>query len=263
MRVLRKKMEGADVKQWQFFLIGHGLLQGSADGIFGTKTEEATIAFQKECNLTADGVVGNQTLGKAMMLGLAVVQDPQDTSNSGPNFPPPPGDLQPLSSTAARQKIFGKFAFKHKPLPNNKENIVITDNWEKDNIVRVIIPQLVGVKGATHDGGVRFHKLASKQLQDLWKAWAAQGLLDRVLTWEGAFVARYIRGHIGLLSNHAFGSAFDINYEWNKLGREPARVGKRGSVRELVQIANQHGFYWGGHFKKRPDGMHFEVAKIL
>ncbi|MFC1534810.1 M15 family metallopeptidase [Thermodesulfobacteriota bacterium] len=23
------------------------------------------------------------------------------------------------------------------------------------------------------------------------------------------------------------------------------------------------GFYWGGHFKSRPDGMHFEVAKIL
>jgi D-alanyl-D-alanine carboxypeptidase len=29
-------------------------------------------------------------------------------------------------------------------------------------------------------------------------------------------------------------------------------------VRELVEIAYQHGFYWGGHFSPL-DGMHFEV----
>lgn len=263
MKVLRKKMEGADVKKWQLFLIGRGLLKGSADGVFGGKTEAATIAFQKEQNLSADGVVGNQTLGKAMMLGLALLEDPADTSNTGPNFPPPPADLPPLVGTAARQAVFGKFAFKHKPLPNNKENIVITDNWEQNNIVRVVIPQLAGIEGASHDGGVRIHKLAAKQLQDLFKAWASAGLSDRILTWGGAFVPRFIRGNNGVLSNHAFGSAFDINVAWNMLGHEPARVGERGSVRELVQLANQHGFYWGGHFKKRPDGMHFEVAKIL
>jgi len=65
-----------------------------------------------------------------------------------------------------------------------------------------------------------------------------------------------------VLSNHAFGSAFDINASFNALGVEPARVGDRGCVRELVTIANDHGFYWGGHFAKRPDGMHFEVANI-
>jgi hypothetical protein len=39
-------------------------------------------------------------------------------------------------------------------------------------------------------------------------------------------------------------------------------VGQHGSVRELVSIANEHGFFWGGHFDKRRDGMHFEVAVI-
>jgi hypothetical protein len=33
-------------------------------------------------------------------------------------------------------------------------------------------------------------------------------------------------------------------------------------VRELVEIANEWGFYWGGHFTRK-DGMHFEIAKIL
>jgi D-alanyl-D-alanine carboxypeptidase-like protein len=48
---------------------------------------------------------------------------------------------------------------------------------------------------------------------------------------------------------------------FNPLGAQPALVGRPGSVRELAPIANQHGFYWGGHFT-RLDGMHFEVAKL-
>jgi len=39
-------------------------------------------------------------------------------------------------------------------------------------------------------------------------------------------------------------------------------VGARGSVRELVQIANGLGFFWGGHFSGTPDGMHFELAQL-
>jgi hypothetical protein len=39
-------------------------------------------------------------------------------------------------------------------------------------------------------------------------------------------------------------------------------VGQKGSVRELVQIANNNGFYWGGHFSRK-DGMHFEIAKVV
>ena len=64
------------------------------------------------------------------------------------------------------------------------------------------------------------------------------------------------------LSNHSFGSAFDINEGFNGFGTRPALVGERGSVRKLVTIANAQGFFWGGHFPKRPDGMHFEIAFI-
>ena len=109
---------------------------------------------------------------------------------------------------------------------------------------------------------MRFHRLAVGQLVALWAHWEKEGLLDRVLTWEGAFVARYVRGSSTNLSNHAFGSAFDINYAWNKLRKIPAFVGSKGSVRELVPIANEHGFFWGGHYESRLDGMHFEVAVL-
>ena len=72
---------------------------------------------------------------------------------------------------------------------------------------------------------------------------------------------RFVRGSRTILSNHSFGTAFDINVPWNLLGSVPALVGQKGSVRELVPIANQNGFYWGGHFPRK-DGMHFSIAKL-
>lgn len=96
----------------------------------------------------------------------------------------------------------------------------------------------------------------------MWAAWEQVGLLAHVLSYAGSFEPRFQRGST-TLSNHAFGTAFDINEPQNKMGTMPALVGKPGGVRELVTIANEHGFFWGGHFKKRPDGMHFEVARLL
>jgi hypothetical protein len=107
-----------------------------------------------------------------------------------------------------------------------------------------------------------FHKKCKDQLIGLWLDWEKAGLLDRVLTFDGSYNPRFMRGSRTSLSNHAFGTAFDINAKFNGLGEEPALVGEQGSVREMVQIANKWGFYWGGHFKSRPDGMHFEVAEI-
>ncbi|HVF67800.1 MAG TPA: M15 family metallopeptidase [Pyrinomonadaceae bacterium] len=262
LRVLRKGVKGKDVERWQNFLIGRGFKDGVlADGDFGQKTHNATVEFQKQFNLLADGIVANKTFAKAMELGFELVEDKEDASTAGPNFPPPP-DFQPLVTNAQREKVFGKIEFKRKPLPNNKENVVITNGWDKENIEKIVIPQLVGVEGAPHDGGIFFHRLARKQLIDMWAGWEKAGLSDRVLSWGGSFVPRLVRGTTSTLSNHAFGTAFDINVPFNFLGSMPALVGRRGSVRELVKIANDNGFWWGGHFNKRKDGMHFEVAVV-
>jgi len=263
MNVLRLGDRGPDVRQWQFFLIGQGIQAGTADGIFGEQTLLATQAFQQRHGLVPDGFVGNRTLGEAARLGFEIAKDPAPpTDPGGANFPPPPS-FPAITSTTERQKLFGKFTFKHRPVPGNFENIEITDDFVAKNIVTVKIPQLVGVRRAPSSGRVQFHRSAAAQLEALWAEWDTAGLLDRVLTFDGSFVPRFIRGSTTTLSNHAFGSAFDINADFNPLGAVPALVGKRGSVRELVQIANQHGFFWGGHFKGRKDGMHFEIAKLL
>ena len=124
------------------------------------------------------------------------------------------------------------------------------------------MPQLAKVAGAPTGGMVRFHRLAAKQLQNLWSDWEKTGLLPLVLTWDGSFVARFVRGSRSALSNHAFGTAFDINEPWNALGTRPALSGTHGSVRELVPLANKNGFFWGGHYNGRADGMHFEIAQL-
>lgn len=179
--------------------------------------------------------------------GPIVVQDP--------GFPPVPADLQPLTKNEDRERAFGKFAYRLAPA-DGPGAIAITDSWEAKNIVKVQLPFF-------RDKPVRFNVRAAQQLIDLWHAWKDAGLSDRVLTWDGGFVPRFVRGSTTLLSNHSWGTAFDINAEWNGLGQGPAYVGDKGSVRELVKLANEHGFWWGGHYKSRLDGMHFEVAKLL
>lgn len=52
---------GDDVKTLQARLIELGYLSGKADGIFGTSTQNAVIAFQKRSSLTADGKAGKVT----------------------------------------------------------------------------------------------------------------------------------------------------------------------------------------------------------
>ena len=173
------------------------------------------------------------------------------------NWPPRP-NFNVLPSNAARQNVFGRFDFER----TNGDNIRILGNWIQDNIATVAIPQLASIKG-TAGGNIQFHRLAADQLRAMWAAWEAAGLLRFVLSWSGSFVPRFMRSG-KQLSTHAFGCAFDINVPWNGYYKPAALVGDQGSVRELVPIANQHGFYWGGHFPYGhglSDGMHFEWAR--
>lgn len=250
-------MSGDDVTQWQSFLrslssVSAVIITGEYDVI----TEGGTKAFQITESLSIDGVVGPMTLAKAMTLGFNPMQD-DSQDESGPNWPAAP-EFGPLQ-LPDKVRLFGQFAFVPAPTAINPEAIKVTDDWATENIVQVSIPQLTRL-GVTE---VPFHRLAAKQLQSLWVAWESTGLLPKVLSWDGSWSPRFIRGSRTVLSNHAWGTAFDINAKWNPLGRQPALKGQPGSVRELVEIAYEHGFFWGGRFNSRPDGMHLEVAKLL
>jgi hypothetical protein len=260
LQILRRGNEGDEVRRWQNFLIGEGLLQGLADGRFGPQTEGATKAFQARKQLEVDGTVGPRTYGAALSAGFdAEFSDPQG-GTSGLEWPPRP-IFPPLTSNIERAETFGEFRYQR--IAPDKDDIRILDGWAQSNIVTVTLPQLAGVKGARADGKVRVHTLVVEQFKALFAAWEQESIMPLVLTWEGSFVPRFQRGSTSKLSNHSWGTAFDINYEWNKLGAVPALRGRKGSVRELVPLANKYGFFWGGHFQGRPDGMHFEVARVL
>lgn len=55
-------MSGSVVQSVQYMLQDTGYLSGSADGDFGPSTEAAVEQFQADHGLTADGVVGSQTM---------------------------------------------------------------------------------------------------------------------------------------------------------------------------------------------------------
>lgn len=258
LSALRIGMSGPRILAWQTFLRGQGFDPGALDGGFGEHTLDATKAFQKREKLTVDGVAGRKTLLEAASIGLELIEEPSNDDTSS-NFPPRPG-FAPLVTNAQREALFGHYDFVSAPQPGNPEAIHILGSWEKDNIIAVPIPQLGKALGSKAPQAMQFHRLAAAQLQGMWAAWEKAKLLDRVLVYDGSFVPRFVRGSRTKLSNHAFGSAFDINEKFNKLGHRPALVGEKGSVRELVPIANDWGFWWGGHYDNRRDGMHFEVA---
>lgn len=54
-------MHGDDVKEAQILLTEKGYNPGTADGIFGKKTDIAVKNFQTDNNLTVDGIIGKKT----------------------------------------------------------------------------------------------------------------------------------------------------------------------------------------------------------
>ena len=83
-RRLQRPMFGDDVRAWQQFLSQQGLLPaGEDDGVFGAKTEAATMAFQRQQDLEGDGIVGTDTRAAMQRLGggnfyqLVIKSDPR------------------------------------------------------------------------------------------------------------------------------------------------------------------------------------------
>ena len=74
--------------------------------------------------------------------------------------------------------------------------------------------------------------------------------------WGYAF--RMVRGTTDKLSNHASGTAIDLNAAKHPLGQ----VGtlEIGKVPMLRALAHKYGLNWGGDYKGRKDEMHYEIS---
>lgn len=242
-RILKLGCAGEDVVDWQRFLNSALATPVAADGKFGPATNAATRIFQMRGDDTfADGIVGPDTYRAARRHGFESV-------------PPVMQRRLGAASNATRAKLFGKFAFQPRPDSRSPESIRITDDFARKNIVRFAHSEL--------PKSARVHKLIRAQLKAALDevAHKCPGVIKTV---NGGFVPRLRRGERvfcnGNLSAHSWGSAIDLNAQWNRMGCAPARLDEEGSLRAIVEIFEHHGFYWGGRFN---DGMHFEVRKIM
>ncbi len=270
-----------EVQRWQYFLLRQNIPQvGKIDAQFGLKTEDATKFFQIQRGIPVTGEFDAMTRDAAKTFGYSVVPDDYYDNKRNAQFPPKPQKLK-SPSNESRNEGLTCFKFEQLPLPNRgdpDEIVILTscdgsiEDWRKTNIVDIQIPQLRFATGFS--GAVTCHKVVAPHLKALFARWEELDLLHLVRDFDGMFSPRYIRdrspspdGHgikrsvdVESLSNHAFGSAMDINADDNPFTEEPALCPMRGCVRELVAPANEIGFYWGGHFSSPQDGMHFEFA---
>jgi peptidoglycan hydrolase-like protein with peptidoglycan-binding domain len=81
---LARGSRGDAVRSLQFALhaLGHSMPRSvtsrslSADGVFGSETDQTVRAFQRQQRLTVDGVAGAQTLGRLDQLLIQTGRDP-------------------------------------------------------------------------------------------------------------------------------------------------------------------------------------------
>lgn len=82
-----------------------------------------------------------------------------------------------------------------------------------------------------------------------------RNVVNELKTWDGCFNIRKKKG-LKSMSLHSWGIAIDVNAAWNGLGKTPTLS------REFVKCFTDAGFDWGGVWRNRPDGMHFQLASI-
>ena len=123
MGLSRYGSQGAEVRQIQTKLKNWGYYIGAVDGIYGTKTKNAVMYFQRKNNLTVDGVAGPKTLAA---MGISSNSN-AGTSNSDLNL------LARLISAESRgEPYLGQVAVgavvlnrvKHPSFPNSISGVI-------------------------------------------------------------------------------------------------------------------------------------------
>jgi hypothetical protein len=128
--------------------------------------------------------------------------------------------------------------------------ITIHDGWVERNIDRVQLPGMAATS---------CHRVMIPQLLAAVDELQERGLYDHLdpEQFAGCFVARHIDWDpTRPLSMHAWGLAIDFNARDNPLGATPVMDPR------VVEVFERWGFDWGGRWS-RPDGMHFELARIV
>lgn len=76
---------------------------------------------------------------------------------------------------------------------------------------------------------------------------------------DWGFAFRQVRGSTDMLSNHASGTAIDLNATKHKLASKGTFKPKQ--VEAILELIDKYHIGWGGLWKRRVDEMHFEIIE--
>jgi hypothetical protein len=132
--------------------------------------------------------------------------------------------------------------------------------WYRENITNIQLPTLKNV--TKYWEKVKVNKHVAEQFIGVFDEIEKEGLVKHITSFNGAWVARFIRGSTKNISTHANGLALDLNAKENPLNKIGADIGMKGSLHELTPIFNKWGFLWGATFNRK-DYMHYQLEYIL
>jgi D-alanyl-D-alanine carboxypeptidase len=149
-------------------------------------------------------------------------------------------------TNSQRDDWFGPLRAIPFPQPGNPEAVLITNDFERENVITETFPIL---------GTIRIHRAAAPSLHRIMSEIESKGWAYKIKTFDGSYVPRFVRGSDTSLSSHAFATSIDINARENGQGMPPTK-----DQEDLAPIFQKHGWYWGKNFTTKTDPMHFEYV---
>lgn len=225
--VFKLGSRGEKVRLIQEALRELGYDPGPLDGIYGERTRQAVIAFQRASKLNADGIVGGITWAS----------------------------LLPDAKMPEARVIFPLFQRNLLQRLGNPLEVW----WQKQHIQFIDLAEfkyaLWRVTGFITRNGFGFwgHRLIENPLKRVFRKLGEKGLLEEIETFDGCFCVRKMRNGKSL-SVHSWGLAVDLNASEN-----PFNDGCNWSD-EFLQVWAQYGWESGWLWDSTPDAMHFQLA---
>ena len=239
----------ADVVIVQRLLNQRGFPCGTPDGVCGSRTRDAIVAFQRGFMHKPDGRVdpdgnsikrlnqpGKPVTTEAGSLTRLVPKPERNTINSG---------VTAVNNQLMTQ-LFGK------PRENYSADCQpVTNEKLKRNLTTADVGpfKVTGMSQAVRSLAEIMPEIQRLQ-PDVYTALGTAGML----------CCRWVRGSTTSISNHSWGTAIDLklNGVLDARGNNQVQYG----LTLIAPIFNRFGWYWGAGFATE-DAMHFEVGRAL
>lgn len=143
----------------------------------------------------------------------------------------------------------------------------LNPSWEAANIVRIEFPwrAVLAWDTGTQVKALRIHRLCAPSLaRILAEIWATARYQQKTIEqwgmhlYGGGFEYRPVRGGTSL-SSHSWGCAVDFDPKRNGYGNDKPNFAK---IPEVLSAFEREGWTWGGPWRPKADGMHWQAARI-